>query len=452
MMSPSVTAKRIIAICLLSLVVCPSLTFAQRRRPRFTPRPTIIVVDNPTPIVEPTKTVKIMAIVQDQRGRAMSDQKVTWRALAVEGSPLTFSRSLDESQANTLVITGAKGKEGTEQHVTTVVTAFLGELQRDVIVDYKSLPEVKQQAAKITFQPEKVELGPDAEVTIRATVRDKDDNPIKGVKVTWTLANPEQNALVNLGAQINSEAANSVALIGRRPKDAAPQIVTLVATSDKAIGFYNIKYSGTSGEIDAVWGVVPPKIVGDNFGKTIMNDYYCIAVAITNHSNSDIVLGGLSFQPIEGAQIPSSPYPIVQGSLARRKLTHERFIVTTALDSLGALMTGTLPFFHNLNHSNNFSNLTALVSNPLSKGVAAVWKDPYPDEMARFEANVFKDDKIIAKDSKTFKTILFVEKRNLFPNSDKNRNDPKKVREALHKLVVTGNTIEQGPTRSFTTQ
>jgi hypothetical protein len=196
--------------------------------------------------------------------------------------------------------------------------------------------------------------------------------------------------------------------------------------------------------------VIPPKIAGDLFGRTIKNDYYCIEVAIDNRSDSDIALGSLKFKlDGGGSPIPTSHYPVVQGSLVRRKITHPRGIVLAAISSLGTVMTGFNPFFHNINHAKNYAQFVTILSNPVEKGVEAVWQDPYPIEMANFSAIVLKDDKIIAKNSPTFKTVVFVEKRNIYQNGDKDRSDPIKVKAKLRELVVEGRSIQQGGERKL---
>ncbi|PWT81276.1 MAG: hypothetical protein C5B44_04065, partial [Acidobacteria bacterium] len=145
---------------------------------------------------------------------------------------------------------------------------------------------------------------------------------------------------------------------------------------------------------------------------------------------------------------PATDYSTVHGSLAKRKLTHPRALTLAILDGVGSLMTGFNPFFHNDAHAANYSQFIDIISNPLAKGVATVWKDAYPDELARFEADVLKDDKIL-KDGETFKTKIFFPKRNLFVNGDKNRENLVKVREELGELVVFGFKLEPGSKRTL---
>ncbi|MGI8839163.1 MAG: hypothetical protein ACR2H4_21365 [Pyrinomonadaceae bacterium] len=439
--------RPLISKLLVVLLISSTSGAAFGQRVRQKPQAASISFDNSDPKLTPKQTVRVKATVLDQYGHVMPDAKVIWENVdQPKGSPLSFSGSLES--ANTLVITANEGNDTVAERITTRVTAVSGDASHDLTVVYESTP--KPVPAKITLTPEKVDLDSDGETTINAALADADDKALHGNKVTWALAKPELSEFVSLGTVVNDKTTNSITLIGRvsKKKTKAPDVITLLATAGNAVGVVTINYkappdTGSKGIITS-WSVVPPRIVGDNFGRTIMHDYYCVEVAIDNHSDSDIALGSLSFQPEGLAAIPTSAYPIVQGSLARRKLTHPRAITVAAIDAMGSLLTGFNPFFHNINHAKNYSQFIDILSNPLAKGVASVWKDSYPDEMARFEANVLKDDKIITKDAKTFKTIVFVEKRNLYPNNEKDRDDPIKVKAKLKKLIVMGQKIQQG--------
>ncbi len=440
--------SKILVILLISST--SGAAFGQRVRQK--PQAASISFDNADPKLTPKKTVEVKATVLDQYGHVMPDAKVTWENVdQPAGSPLTFSGSLNK--ANTLVITANEGNDTVAERITTRVTAVSGDASHDLTVVYESTPT--PVPAKITLTPAKVDLDSDGEATINAALADADDKALHGNKVTWALAKPELSEFVSLGTVVNDKTTNSITLIGRvsKKKTKAPDVITLLATAGNAVGVVTINYKAPeeTGEIETTWSVVPPRIAADNFGKTIADDYYCIQVAIDNHSDSDIALGSLKFKPAGATQpIPTSYFPIVQGSLARRKITHPRAIVLAAIDSMGSLMTGFNPFFHNVNHAKNYGQFVNIISNPLAKGVAAVWQDPYPIEMANFSAAVLKDDKIIVKDSPTFKTVVFIEKRNLYPNKggdSQDRNDPIAVRNKLAELLVGFKPIAQGQTQ-----
>ena len=195
-----------------------------------------------------------------------------------------------------------------------------------------------------------------------------------------------------------------------------------------------------------IWELIPDEILGDNFGRSIKQNYFGIEVTIQNHSGSDIALAGLMFERSVNKELvlsPVSSYPTVKGSLSRRKLTHPRALTLGIVDAVGSLMTGFVPFFHNDTHKANYSSFIDIISNPLAKGLASAWKDAYPDEVARFDQDVLKDDKNIANGT-TFKTKIFFPKRLLFEDKDPKRNDPAEVRKALGQLIVMGFKFQRG--------
>ncbi len=436
--------SKILVILLISST--SGAAFGQRVRQK--PQAASISFDNADPKLTPKKTVEVKATVLDQYGHVMPDAKVTWENVdQPAGSPLTFSGSLNK--ANTLVITANEGNDTVAERITTRVTAVSGDASHDLTVVYESTP--KPVPAKITLTPAKVDLDSDGETTINAALADADDKPLHGNKVTWALAKPELSEFVSLGTVVNDKTTNSITLIGRvsKKKTKAPDVITLLATAGNSVGVVTINYKAPpeEGHVRTIWNILPPKIAGDNFGRTIRNDYYCIEVTIENKTGGDLALAGLYFnnpdKPARG-DLASTTYNTVHGSLAKRKLTHPRAMTLAIVEGLGTLMTGFNPFFHDINHAKNYSQFIDILSNPLKNGIEKGWKDPYPDELARFEQDVLKDDKVIPNNS-IFKTKIFIPKRLLFTNKQKaEREDLLGVRKELGHLIVLGYKFEKG--------
>ena len=123
------------------------------------------------------------------------------------------------------------------------------------------------------------------------------------------------------------------------------------------------------------------------------------------------------------------------------------------VDGVGTLMTGFNPFFHNEAHAKNYSQFIDIISNPLQNGVEKAWKDPVPDELARFEENVLRDDKLIPKDQ-DLKVTVFVPKRAVFFRSGemKYRDDPVFVKRKLGTLEVLGYEFKRVGRRTFSSK
>ena len=284
------------------------------------------------------------------------------------------------------------------------------------------------------------------------TVRGDDERLLKDVELDAEIADP--NAKKYLLVTTSKQTVTVIALAGDEKASPPPLLRTALVIKAKGKSTMltvPIIYQREPASID--WTILPPNIVGDNYGRTIRNDFYCIEVTIQNNSGADLALAGLRFVTMDEPNVgrPNTSYATVHGSLARRKLTHPRTMILAIIDGAGSLMTGFNPFFHNLNHAKNYSQLIDILSNPLAKGLDKAWKDPYPDELARFEQDVLHDDKLIPNNG-IFKTKIFVPKRELFTNEEKaKREDPKEVRRALGTLQVLGYKFQKGSVQSVGT-
>jgi hypothetical protein len=233
------------------------------------------------------------------------------------------------------------------------------------------------------------------------------------------------------------------------PKKPIPEIMSVIVRAAGASNVVAVRYLYES--VKVIWDVLPPNIVGDNYGRTIKHDYYCVEVTIQNFSGEDMALAAMAFDLGDQATLrPNTSYSTVHGSLARRKLTHPRTLTLAAISAAGQLLTGFNPFFHNDAHGLNFSHLIDIISNPLEKGTALVWPDSYPDEVARFEQDILRDDKVIPSGS-VFRTKIFFPKRALFQSTaDGDKNNLDDIREALGNLVVFGYKFHRGPLQTVT--
>ena len=280
-------------------------------------------------------------------------------------------------------------------------------------------------------------------MTVKATVQVKDTHQILKEDVSAELSDSAAGNVIKI-LEIKDNVITLVGLYGTTSQSSVKTALVVRAPG----AFNTLPISYLRNPVRTTWDIIPPNICGDNFGRTIRSDYYCINVSIENNSGSKLALAGLEFQPPCNTS-PCSPKPpmsygIVHGSLAKRKLTHPRAMTLAIVDGVGTLMTGFNPFFHDLNHKANYSTFIDIISNPLAKGLAAAWKDPYPDELARFEENVLKDDKILGDSDTPFKTTIFYPKRLLFPNGNPNRDNLDMVRQKLGELVVYAFKIEPG--------
>lgn len=251
-------------------------------------------------------------------------------------------------------------------------------------------------------------------------------------------------------------------------------------------------------QVDVMWSVLPKKLVSHNFGRTIASEYYAVEIIIGNNSayNLQIVSVGFELPPetdIEkllaysgatsnGQQqqqqqqeeeesaadrsrrlerelfsrsnrkrtiIPTSSYRVTRGSLEAKHLLYPRTFVLSTITALGPLLTGFVPFFHNLNRRANFSEGINIFSNPLEKGLEMVWPDPRPSQRERFDDQVLRDG-LVVRNNTQVRTLAFFPKELLrLPEAvetekeyKKWRDVPMSIRGRLGELVLVGDLVQ----------
>ena len=212
---------------------------------------------------------------------------------------------------------------------------------------------------------------------------------------------------------------------------------------------------GLTPQVDIMWSVIPDKIVGQNYGRTIERNYYCVELVIGNNTGYSLQIVSVGFAvPLTDAEllneawakagssrsasskageakglkdrddqknaeaeklphstrflrIPNSSYRMTRGSLESRHLLYPRSLVLGTITALGPIFTGFTPYFHNVNHRSNFSEFINIFSNPLEKGLELVWPDPRDAQRNRFDDQILRDGLILANNISTRSMVFF---------------------------------------------
>jgi hypothetical protein len=370
------------------------------------------------------------AIVFDGQGNRVRGSQVKWRlAKQAEEAFVYLGQTINDATDNSIEIVWRPAPAGQDAPSEIQLHAIVNGIFETIAIEYKSLPA---EDNKITFDEKELIVQPGGTATVKVTVSG-DKNQTLDTKIEKEILGDEASKLIKV---IGPDKEHKLTLVGLNAGNKTPDVVMGVLTVKSAGASASIPVRYQKDLIATFWEIVPPNIVGDNYGRTIKKDYYCVEVSIRNTSGSDIALAALAFVKDDRPR-PTTSYYTAHGSMAKRKLTHPRSLVLAIVDGVGSLMTGFVPFFHNDTHKANYSTFIDVISNPLAKGLATVWKDPYPDELARFETDVLKDDKIISNGG-IFKTKVFFPKRVLFRNGDPDREDLDIVRDRLGELVLMG--------------
>lgn len=391
------------------------------------------------------KTVR--AYVLDAQGNRMRTPEVSWSLADPDHEAFVLvGPNVNNDGINSVDISWLAGKPELKTPSEVKLVARSGDHARGIVtIDYKA---PKAEVTKITLEPKELIVRPGESPTVQVTVRGEDERLLK-VEPEAEVADESAKKFIKVLVLPDKKTISVVGSYGDE-KSPPPDFIktVLVVRAGGGVATIPVVYQRDAAVVD--WDILPPNIVGDNYGRTIKKDYYCIEVTIQNNSGADLALAGLRFDH-GGVRRPNTSYATVHGSLARRKITHPRAMTLAIIDGMGSLMTGFNPFFHNINHAKNFSQFIDILSNPLAKGLDKAWMDPYPGELARFEQDVLRDDKMIPN-AGIFKTKVFIPKRALFTNDEKKkREDLAEVRKALGILWVLGYKFQKGPVQNIAT-
>ena len=393
----------------------------------------------------------IVARVFDAAGNELHGLNVTWKLADRKFEDLVFlGAPVNNAITNSIDVVWLR-KQGQKATLVPII-ARVGTASAVATINYQ--PEDKGNGNELVFQEGQLEtnevsIAPTEKKKITASVKTDNGAVLPKAQIDCDLADDDRDFVT-----INTKTKGEITLTGLGGNlDDASRTIVLPCRAEGARAVLVVRYD--AGTIDVEWTVLSRGIAGDNYGRTVRNDYYCIDVTLHNKSGSDFTASLLRFVSANGqvVSIPIANYKTVHGSIARRKLTHPRSLMLAIVEGTGTLMTGFNPFFHNDTHAKNYSQFIDILSNPLKSGLEKAWKDPYPDELARFEENVLRDNTILKKDD-DLKTTVFIPKRAVPFVKDEQawRDDPVFVKEKLGRLEVVGYEFKRVGRRTFSSK
>lgn len=220
---------------------------------------------------------------------------------------------------------------------------------------------------------------------------------------------------------------------------------------------------GLDPQVDIMWGVMDKKIVRDNFGHDLANDFYGIQLVIGNNSGYDLQIAGVGFQlPNKNIKntIPSNSYRATRGVLEREQEFGRRSIILNSIQATGGLLTGFLPFWRAGFHPNaaaNAARWSSIVGGPLTTGFGLILPDTTVKQIVRLDDQMLRDG-LIVKNNSQIRSLIFVPKQLLNLSKTSGANDPDNLRKGdpsikdwsidpqyvnqkLNNLVLVGQTI-----------
>lgn len=311
------------------------------------------------------------------------------------------------------------------------------------------------------ISPNRLELGKEYEVLAhKADCQNEDLSEIKlaapqgsGVVVLTQL--PAGPCLIAAKVSVLSDASVGKSNLWLKNKD--DKIISTVEIERVAIAAGPIP-PGLEPQVDIMWGVMDKKVVRDNFGHDLANDFYGIQLVIGNNSGYDLQIAGVGFQlPNIDNTIPTNSYRATRGVLEREQEFGRRSIILNSIQATGGLLTGFLPFWRAGFHPNaaaNAARWSSIVGGPLATGFGLIVPDTTVKQLVRLDDQMLRDG-LIVKNNSQLRTLVFVPKGLLNLSKTAGASDARKadskvkdwsidpqyVNQKLGRLVLVGQTI-----------
>ncbi|MBZ5512716.1 MAG: choice-of-anchor D domain-containing protein [Acidobacteriia bacterium] len=170
---------------------------------------------------------------------------------------------------------------------------------------------------------------------------------------------------------------------------------------------------GLQPQVDAMWGVLPSKVVRDNFGHFISSKYYCIEVVIGNNSGYALQIATVGFhlQNLPGRTLPTNGYHIARGTLEKGQEVGPRALFLHTVETAGTVATAFGPFFREPTHKANYEAGVGIFSNPFEKGLELILPDTTIRELNRLDDQTLRDGMIIPNNVQIRTVVFFAKDR-----------------------------------------
>jgi IPT/TIG domain len=370
---------------------------------------------------------------------------------------------------------------------------------------------------KYAINPDKVQTGKTRDVTISTDTGDLSkvdpQAPPLGSGITFeavagqTVQHPNNKAIV-IRVEVDEDADLGTVPITltRTEADGSTHVEAVVNLEVSEFKPRRISRGPTPDDIDqvdAMWNVLPVKIVKTNFGRRAADSFYGIEVFIGNNSGYDLQIVGVGFnntlgrpnvdtydnaleialdkdknplrdehgnilvrakdkngqpmtttgkpdgpplyRPLKTYHMPTSDHRLVRGSIEFEQLYGRRALALNLIGGVGTFLSGFVPFFHALGPRANFSTFSSIVNGQLKEGFGIAAPDLTVSQLNRLENLVLRDGLVIPNNSQA-KTIVFFPRNVINLTEDEKRTIDKgigmyPVMDKLGELVIVGKPL-----------
>jgi hypothetical protein len=193
-----------------------------------------------------------------------------------------------------------------------------------------------------------------------------------------------------------------------------------------------------------LWTLIYEQACKDLFGGEIAKRYYCIEATVDNPTNYKFQVDSIGFtapglSPTSAARsiIPTTSSPIINESILSGQRTSFRNRSLSIVKALGPVLTGVTPFFQNREHRANYLTLINILSNPVEKGLDALFPDAAINHLRNLNKMALHTTPLFMASRTQSKVVLFFPKGLLNLGKD-DRSNLQVIRQKLGSAVVFG--------------
>jgi hypothetical protein len=394
--------------------------------------------------------------------------------------------------------------------LTTIILAIQSLLSAPLTVI--ALPD-DPPPAKYTIRPNKIQAGKSLNVKITTDTGDLSkaelEPPPEDSGVTFetvsgeTFRHPDSKTLVvQISVDENAD-LGTVPLVLIQKADDKTKVLAVLDLEVTEFRPRKISRGPTPDdidfEVDAMWNVLPYKVVKANFGRRAADSFYAIEVYLGNNSGFDIQIVGVGFDSTLGVrtadkdgkplafltddngklvldeygnkfieavnangerilqdgkptyrvlkkyQVPTSDHRLVRGTIEMDQLYGSRALTLNLVGGFGTFVSGFIPFFHRSNPKANFSTFSSIFNGQLKEGFGIAAPDLTVSQLNRLENLVLHDGLTVLNNSQA-KTIVFFPRHVVALDKQEREIIDKGVSmwpllEKLGELIIVGKPI-----------
>lgn len=299
------------------------------------------------------------------------------------------------------------------------------------ICGYAQLAEVDETSASFALIPELIRVGDDGKYPETHVVLFHIGCQ-QGTDGSWSKDLPDGDLTLRLSGNIsNPNGVNhdkcTVWFDLKTASASHGTVAVQVLNGSKSLGYGFLHLADpaakpvpTVPQVDVLWAPIGHRTCTKAFGRSVANNFWCIAVRIGNNSGYQLQIAGVGFKGKEGTRntntkTPNSSYALTRAVAQEGASNSGRAFLINSVSATGLLMAGFSPYFHNERSAAKYNAGTSIVSGPLSAALGLIWPDAALRTSNNLDDQSLRDGRLIPNNTQ-ITTVVFLDKGSIIPD------------------------------------